>query len=190
MNRAFLLALAACLFTVTAFAAAPARAAGKIGVANLAWVMTQSQPGQEAQKQIENQFGKENKDLEAQFAALDKKAEDLNKQAAALSEKARADKAMEIQTQYRDFEAKRGDFSQRVANVRQAISAQIEEIVTKACNSYGSQNGFDVIIDRAAVMYTADAVDVTDGLMEEVDKEWKARGGKFTNLGGKAPAKK
>lgn len=46
--------------------------------------------------------------MESQAAALNKKAEDLNKQAAALSEKARAEKAQEIQTQALDLDAKSG----------------------------------------------------------------------------------
>ncbi|MCH5278131.1 MAG: OmpH family outer membrane protein [Desulfovibrionaceae bacterium] len=187
MNRAFLLALAFCVFT--AAAASPALAEGKIGVASMAQVTAQSQPGQEAEKQLQTQFGKERGDLEAQAAALDKKAEDLNKQAAALSDKARADKAMEIQTQARDFEAKRADFAQRLNDVQQAITAQMQDILTKACINYGSQNGYDIIIDGAVIMYASDATNVTAGLVEEVNKVWKAQGGKF-NLGGKAPAKK
>ena len=186
MNRAFPLALALCVFS---FAASPALAAGKIGVANLAQVTAQSQPGQEAEKQLQAQFGKERSDLEAQAAALDKKAEDLNKQAAALSEKARNDKALEIQNQAREFEAKRADFAQRLNSVQQAITAQMQDILSAACINFGSQNGFDLIVDGPVVLYAADSTNVTDGLVEEVNKQWKAKGGKF-NLGGKTPAKK
>ena len=57
MNRKFVLALAFCLFSSTAFTVAPALAAGKIGVASLAQVTAQSIPGQEAEKQLQAQFG-------------------------------------------------------------------------------------------------------------------------------------
>lgn len=189
MNRVCTLTLAACLFTATAFTAAPALAEGKIGVANLAQVTAQSLPGQEADKQLQAKFGKERSDLEAQAAALDKKAEDLNKQAAALSEKARNDKAQEIQNQARDFDAKRTDFAQRLNNFQQAITVQMQDILTTACINYGSQNGYDIIVDGAVVMYASDATNVTAGLVEEVNKVWKSKGGKF-NVGDKAPAKK
>lgn len=186
MNRVCTLTLAACLFT---FAAAPALAAGKIGVVIMGQVTAQSLPGQEAQKQFQTRFGKERGDLEAQAAALDKKADDLNKQAAALSEKARNDKAMEIQNQVRDFDAKRAEFAQRLNSFQQAIDAQMQDILTTACTNYGSQNGYDVIIAGETVLYAADATNVTEGLVEEVNKVWKSKGGKF-NLGDKAPAKK
>lgn len=193
MNRAthllWIPALAFCLLG-SAFTATPARAEGKIGVVIMAQVTAQSLPGQEAQKQFQTRFGKERDSLEAQAAALDKKAEDLNKQAAALSEKARNDKALEIQTQARDFDAKRTDYAQRLNSFQQNIDAQMQEILTSACTNYGKQNGYDVIIAGEAVLYAADSTNVTAGLVEEVNKVWKARGGKFTNLDAKAPAKK
>lgn len=44
MNRKFVLALAFCLFSSTAFTVAPALAAGKIGVASLAQVTARASP--------------------------------------------------------------------------------------------------------------------------------------------------
>ena len=189
MNRKFVLALAFCLFSSPAFTVAPALAAGKIGVASLAQVTAQSIPGQEAEKQLQAQFGKERTQLESQAAALNKKAEDLNKQAAALSEKARAEKAQEIQTQALDLDAKSGAYAQRLNTVQQALTAQMQDILATACANYGKQNGYDLIIDGGAVMYASDATNVTDGLVQEVNKVWKAKGGKF-NLSAPAAPKK
>ena len=100
----------------------------------------QSIPGQEAEKQLQAQFGKERTQLESQAAALNKKAEDLNKQAAALSEKARAEKAQEIQTQALDLDAKSGAYAQRLNTVQQALTAQMQDILATACANYGKQN--------------------------------------------------
>ena len=176
MNRAFVLAVAFCVFSAAALTASPAQAAGKIGVVIMTQVTAQSLPGQEAAKLFQSRFGKERGDLEAQ--------------AAALSEKARNDKAMEIQNQARDFDAKRTDFAQRLNSFQQAIDAQMQDLLTTACTNYGSQNGYDVIIAGETVMYAAESTNVTAGLVEEVNKVWKSKGGKFDLGGGNAPAKK
>lgn len=189
MNRKFVFALAFCLTCSVTFLSSAALAAGKIGVANLAAVTAQSAPGQDAEKQLQSMFGKERTQLESQAAALNKKAEDLNKQAAALSEKARNDKAQELQTQARDLDAKSGAYTQRLSGVQQALTAQMQDVLATACANFAKKNGYDLIIDGAAVMYATDATNVTAGLVEEVNKVWKSKGSKF-NLGAAAAPKK
>ena len=73
--------------------------------------------------------------------------------------------------------------------VQQALTAQMQDILATACANYGKQNGYDLIIDGGAVMYASDATNVTDGLVQEVNKVWKAKGGKF-NLSAPAAPKK
>ena len=48
-----------------------------------------------------------------------------------------------------------------------------------ACESYAKKNGYDMIVDGTVVMYFDNANDVTDDLIEEVNKIWKSKGGKF-----------
>ena len=156
-----------------------AEAADKIGVANPMRLSAQSAPGKEAEKQLSAMFGKEREQLEKQGAELNKKAEDLRKQAAALSEKARNERAQKIQKQAQELDVKGTAYTQRLSRVQQAINAQMNDVVREACKSFAKKNKYSMIVDGTVVMYFDNANDVTDDLIEEVNKIWKSKGGKF-----------
>ena len=176
MLRRTVVALVMAFFCAAAFMPAQAEAAGKIGVANPMRLSNQSNPGKEAEKQLTSMFGKE---LEKQGAALNKQAEDLRKQAAALSEKARNERAQKIQKQAQELDTKGSAYTQRLSRVQQAINSQLNDVLREACESYAKKNGYDMIVDGTVVMFYTKANDVTDELIEEVNKIWKSKGGKF-----------
>ncbi|MBP3731144.1 MAG: OmpH family outer membrane protein [Mailhella sp.] len=158
----------------------PAKAAdGKIGVANPIRISTQSDPGKEAQRQLESMFGKERKQLEQQNADLNKQAEDLRKQAAALSDKARSERAQKLQKTAQELDSKGAAFAQRLQRVQQDINAQMNDVLLTASKNYAQKNGYEMIIDSQVVMFFTTPHDVTEGLIKEVNSVWKSRGGKF-----------
>ena len=63
--------------------------------------------------------------------------------------------------------------------MQQAINSQMNEVMRAACENYAKKNGYDMIIDASVVMFYVQANDVTSGLIEEVNKVWKSKGGKF-----------
>ena len=179
MLRRTVIALVMAFFCAAAVLPAQAEASGKIGVANPMRLSGQSDPGKEAEKQLTTIFGKEREQLEKQGAALNKQAEDLRKQAAALSEKARNERAQKIQKQAQELDTKGTAYTQRLSRVQQAINSQLNEVLREACESYAKKNGYDMIVDGTVVMFYTKGNDVTDELLEEVNKVWKSKGGKF-----------
>lgn len=179
MLRRMVFALALTFFCSAVLVPVQAQAAGKIGVANSLRISSQSAPGKEAEKQLQAMFGKERQELEKQGADLNKQAEDLRKQAAALSEKARNERAQKIQKQAQDLDAKGTAYTQRLSRVQQAINAQMTDVLREASNSFIKKNGYDMIIDATAVMAFVEGTDITSGLIEEVNRVWKSKGGKF-----------
>ena len=172
MLRRTVIALVMAFFCAVAVMPSQAEAAGKIGVANPMRLSNQSVPGKEAEKQLTAMFSKEREQLEKQGAAL-------NKQAAALSEKARNERAQKIQKQAQELDTKGTAYTQRLSRVQQAINSQLNEVLRAACESYAKKNGYDMIVDGTVVMFYTTANDVTDELIEEVNKIWKSKGGKF-----------
>ena len=179
MLRHTVLAAALALICSVAVLPSHAQAAGKIGVANPMRLSSQSDPGKEAEKQLTAMFGKERQQLEQQGADLNKQAEDLRKQAAALSEKARNERAQKIQKQAQELDTKGSAYTQRLSRVQQAINAQMNDVLRTACENYAKKNGYDMILDATVVMFHIQANDVTNGLIEEVNRVWKSKGGKF-----------
>lgn len=176
MIRRLVIALALCLAFATP---ALAQAQGKIGVANLMQISSQSLPGQEIEKVLQERFGKERTDLEKMASDLNKKAEELNTQAAALSESARNQRAQAIQKSAQELDTKTADYTRRLSEVQRAVSQQMEVLIGKACSEYGKRNGYALIVDGAAILYAGDASNVTAGILDEVNTQWKAGGAKF-----------
>ena len=165
MLRRTVIALVVAFFCSAVVLPSQAQAAGKIGVANPLRLSAQSDPGKEAEKQLTSMFGKERQQLE--------------KQNDALSEKARNERAQKIQKQAQELETKGTAYTQRLSRVQQAINSQMNDVMRTACENYAKKNGYDMIIDASVVMFYVQANDVTSGLIEEVNKVWKSKGGKF-----------
>ena len=107
-----------------------------VGVANPMRLSTQSDPGKEAEKQLNSMFGNERKQLESQSADLNKQAEELRKQAAALSENARNERAQKIQKKAQEIESKGAAYTQRLSRVQQEINSQMNEVLVAATSQW------------------------------------------------------
>ena len=171
---AMLAAVALCTALYT-----PAQAAGKIGVLNPVRVSTQSDPGKEADRQIESSLGKERKQLEQQQIDFDKQVKDFEKQAPALSDKARGERQEKLQKTFQDIQTRGSAFAQRAQRMQQQIDQQMNEVVTVACRSFAEKNGYDLIITTQATPYATASYDVTEAVIKEVNSVWKSRGGKY-----------
>ena len=179
MLRRTVIALVMAFFCSVSLMPSQAEAAGKIGVANPMRLSSQSDPGKEAEKQLNAMFGKEREQLEKQGADLNKQAEELRKQAAALSEKALNERAQKIQKKAQELDTKGTAYTQRLSRVQQAINSQLNDVLRAACESYAEKNDYDMIVDGTVVMFYTKGKDVTDDLIKEVNKIWKSKGGKF-----------
>ncbi|MBO7385206.1 MAG: OmpH family outer membrane protein [Clostridia bacterium] len=177
MIRKTVAVLAAAL--LCAALSSPAQAAGKIGVLNPVRVSTQSDPGKEADRQIEASLGRERKQLEQQQADFDKQVKDFENQAPALSDKARAERQGKLQKTFQDIQTRGTAFAQRAQRLQRDIDAQMKEVVSAACKAFAEKNGYDLIITTQAVPYATASYDVTEGVIQEVNRAWKSRGGKY-----------
>jgi len=178
MLRRSVVALVAAL-SCTVFALPSDAQAGKIGVANPMRLSTQSNMGKEADKLLNSMFGSERKQIESQSAGINKQFEELRKQGTALKKEVYEERFQKIRKQAQDLDTKSSAYTQRVSRVQQEINNQMNEVLRKACDNYAQKNGYEMIIDASVVMYFVKPNDVTDGLIEETNKVWKDKGGKF-----------
>jgi outer membrane protein len=178
MIRKIVLAAAFCLIC-----ASPVLAAGKIGVADFVALREQTQMGQEAQRQAQALFARDNASLEADFNAFQQKVAEFQRQQAALSERAKNERSQELQKLSADLESRRASLNQRVAAFDQAVTPQMTSVLNVALADYAKKNNFDIILDGAGVAYAVDAMNLTVPLIKALDDAWKAQGGAF-NLAG------
>lgn len=167
--------------------AGAAQAAEKIGVFNSQTVALQSEPAKVAQKQMQSQFGAERTQLEKQAQDLQKQGETLQAQSATMSQKAREEKQVEFMRKRRDFEEKSRNFARRVEQEENRIRQNMGKFIFESAATVAKKRGLDVILDAAtgSVLFASPSLDLTQDMLDEVNKQWKAAGSKFQNLDGK-----
>lgn len=169
--RSFMLvaAFAFCLVFCGAAQAAEVPAA-KIGVVDIQTVATQSEPALAAKKQMEDKYGKERSNLEAQGKKLQKKAEELK------NPKASKDKREDFIKSKRDLDQKTAAFVRKAEQDEIKLRQDMVTLVFKAAYEVARAKGFTFVVDVTAggVLYADQSMDLTQDVLAEVNKLYKA----------------
>ncbi len=154
--------------------------ATEVGVFNMQEITSSSDIAKAAEKELSSTFGKETAALDKQAKDLQAKIAEFQKQAPALSEKARAEKAQALDKDGRAFEEKRIALANKINPRQQAMQAEIIEVIRVASENFAKEEGYDLIIDGTTTVVAAlGKADVTDEVIDEMNKVWKSRGSKF-----------
>lgn len=169
--RNFMLAVAlvGCLVLCGAAQAAEVPAA-KIGVVDIQTVATQSEPALAAKKTMEDKYGKERENLEAQGKKLQKKAEELK------NPKASKDKREDFIKSKRDLDQKTAAFVRKAEQDEIKLRQDMVTLVFKAAYEVAKAKGFTFVVDVTAggVLYADQSMDLTQDVLAEVNKLYKA----------------
>jgi outer membrane protein len=173
LKRTFVLAF---LLTLGLASAAVAEEL-KMGIIDMQKVVRQSEPGQNAMEQLKTKFKDLKDDLDTRKGAIDKMREDLQKQSLVLSQEAKVDKEIEFKRKVRDFQDLFQSYQRKMKSEEERLSQPVLELIVTTIQGWGKQNGYTVLVDGngAGVLYVSDAVDVTNKVIVEVNKAWRAR---------------
>ncbi|MEE4166403.1 MAG: OmpH family outer membrane protein [Desulfocapsaceae bacterium] len=158
-------------FSSTVFAVQSADAADmKIGVMNVQQVLTSSVAGKAAKekfdakmKELQDKFKVEEEDL----LAMQK---DIEKKSSAWSEETKQEKVLEFQKRRRELQNKAEDGRSELKVLQDKELAPILKALEKVVDTYGSANGFTVILDaKNHVIYFDETIDISDKLIIELD---------------------
>lgn len=142
----------------------------KIGVMNVQKVLTSSVAGKAAKvkfdakmKELQDKFKAEEEDL----LAMQK---DIEKKSSAWSEETKQEKVLEFQKRRRELQAKSEDARFELKGLQDKELAPILKALEKVVDTYGSANGYTVILDaKNHVIYFDQTIDVSDKLIVELD---------------------
>ena len=176
MRNVALMTLAACLLMAGAAFAVDENAvpAAKIGVVDMQTVATQSEPAQSAKKQMESKYGNERQSLEIQGEALKKKAEDLK------NPKASEEKKLAFIRAKQELDQKTRNFLRKVEQDEVKLRQDMVTLVFSATYEVARAKGFNFVVDVTAggVLYADQSMDLTQDVLAEVNKLYKAGGAK------------
>jgi outer membrane protein len=153
---------AAAALAGSAMAVAPAAIAQelKIGYVNSERVLREAAPAQAAQRKLEAEFGKRQRELAEQEQRLKAAADRLEKDAPTLAAADRTRRERELVEQDRDLQRKRREFQEDLNQRRNEELSAVVERANRAIKQIFDSEKYDLILQE--VVFAGPRVDITD----------------------------
>ncbi|MFP4168421.1 MAG: OmpH family outer membrane protein [Desulfonatronovibrionaceae bacterium] len=161
---------------ILTFAASPGLAE-KIGVINLEKVMTSSEPAEEAMSELQGKYQAVKEKLDTKKEEIETLREEMEKQKMVLSQEAQEDKEAELKKKIQEIRKEARGYEQRIQNEQRQLSEPILELLQEIVSDYGEKKDYTLIIDsqNSGLLYAKDSLDITDVVIDELDKAWRAQ---------------
>jgi outer membrane protein len=173
MNKlgSFLLASAFVSLIPCAAAQTPAvqtSAGGKFGFVHTERILRDSVPAVRAQKKIEAEFQKRDRELATIADQLKRMQNELDKDAMTMSETQRRNKEREFGELNRDFQRKQREFREDLNQRRNEELAQVVEQANRVIRLIAEQEKFDIIFQEMPA-YVSPRIDITDKVIKALE---------------------
>jgi len=148
--------------------AAPTLSSGKFGFVHTERILRDSVPAQRAQKQIEAEFQKRDRELAGIADQLKRMQEELEKNAMTLSDTQRRTKEREFGELNREFQRKQREFREDLNGRRNQELAQVVEQANRVIRQIAEQEKFDIIFQEMPA-YVSPRIDITDRVIKALE---------------------
>ena len=162
---------AAALASLAAPAAAQAPAAvpsGKFGFVHTERILRDSAPAIAAQKRIEADFQKRDRELAGMAEQLKRMQEDIDKNSVTMNESQRRAKEREFGELNREFQRRQREFREDLNQRRNQELAQVVEQANKVIRQIAEQEKFDIIFQEMPA-YVSPRIDITDKVIKALE---------------------
>jgi outer membrane protein len=165
--------LAAAPFLAAAQATAPASQpasppSGKFGFVHTERILRDSVPAMRAQKKIEAEFQKRDRELAGIADQLKRMQADLDKDAMTMTESQRRTKEREFGDLNREFQRKQREFREDLNQRRNEELAQVVEQANRVIRVIAEQEKFDIIFQEMPA-YVSPRIDITDKVIKALE---------------------
>jgi outer membrane protein len=169
MNKlgSFLLASAFVSLIPCAAAQTP-QPGGKFGFVHTERILRDSVPAVRAQKKIEAEFQKRDRELATIADQLKRMQHELDKDAMTMSETQRRNKEREFGELNRDFQRKQREFREDLNQRRNEELAQVVEQANRVIRLIAEQEKFDIIFQEMPA-YVSPRIDITDKVIKALE---------------------
>ncbi|RKP52706.1 OmpH family outer membrane protein [Trinickia fusca] len=152
-------ALAAALFTGIAHAQE-----ARIAAVNSDRILRESVAAQSAQKKLEGEFAKRDKELQGMAQKLKSMSDELDKNGTTMSVSDRAQKQRDLSALDTDFQRKQREFREDLNQRRNEELAAVLERANKVIKQIAEQQHYDLIVQEA--VYVSPRIDITDQVLK------------------------
>jgi outer membrane protein len=168
MKNIFLAAALAALALPAAAQAPSASSTGKFGFVHTERILRDSVPAMRAQKKIEAEFQKRDRELAGIADQLKRMQAELDKDAVTMSESQRRGKEREFGDLNREFQRKQREFREDLNQRRNEELAQVVEQANRVIRQIAEQEKFDIIFQEMPA-YVSPRIDITDKVIKALE---------------------
>ena len=141
----------------------------KIGYVNSERVVRESEIAKRSQAKLEAEFGKREKDLNDQNAALRAQAEKLDRDSHTLSEAEKTRRQRELVELDRDLQRKHREFQEDLTQRKNEELSSIAERANRTIKAIGESEKYDLILQDQLVIYFSNRVDLTKKVIDSLN---------------------
>lgn len=145
----------------------------KIGVVDMPSLLQKSPQAQSASQEMAKKFDARKKDLMAEQDKIKSLQDQLSKNGAVMSATQLQDSQGQLDELQRDFSRKQSDYMDDVNMERNSALSRLQQEVLKAVQEFAQSQKFNLIIGDG-VFYKDNTVDVTDQVLVQMQKDFKA----------------
>jgi outer membrane protein len=168
MKNTLLAVLLAALALPAAAQAPVSNSSGKFGFVHTERILRDSVPAVRAQKKIEAEFQKRDRELAGIADQLKRMQAELDKDAMTMSESQRRGKEREFGELNREFQRKQREFREDLNQRRNEELAQVVEQANRVIRQIAEQEKFDIIFQEMPA-YVSPRIDITDKVIKALE---------------------
>jgi outer membrane protein len=151
--------------------AGAAMAADKVGYINLQRLVSESKIGQDARAEIQKMRKAKEDELTRRLEALNKMKDELNQDWEKLDPRIQRDRRAELKRAYEDYQKMVNDAKEDILREDREVVAIILQKADGVLKKVARKNKYTIILkDPNAIGYLDPAVDITEEVLEELDK--------------------
>lgn len=139
----------------------------KIGIIDFQKVLKESKGGKAAKAEIETEGKRMEGKLKNQGEELEKMKKKLEAEILVMSRDMRENKEREFRIKVNDFKSLQKKYAQDFKGFEAKIIKKVQKEVFGLVEKIGKKGGYKLILERSAVLYYPDAIDITDILIKE-----------------------
>jgi outer membrane protein len=160
------LAASASLLLASTLSTLPAHAEGTVAVVDLQGAVMQTEDGMRAQATLKKLFDRRQQDLDAKQVQLQRVRVDIEKQAKFLSREAITKRMETWQRDMLQLQTTFVDYNKELQKKQGELTQPIVKRMVGIVERIAKQNGYGVVIDRAAAPYARPDLDLTDRVVQ------------------------
>jgi len=141
----------------------------KIGFVSTERILRDSNPAKAAQKKLEAEFAKREREVQDLATKLRGMSEKLERDAPVMAEADRAKRQREVADMERDIQRRQREFREDLNQRRNEELATVVERANRAIRQIAEAEKYDVILQEA--VYASPAIDITDKVIKSLNAQ-------------------